>query len=723
MDVLEAAKLYASLGWFVLPVLGKMPNLGDAWQEKTRPDVAVFAGAAFDGVGVQLGPKSGIIDIECDDEEAEDLFFELMDGLVPQTPTFQSTRGTHHLFRWEPGLPVEAKPVFKLGALEFRTGNGKAAQTVFPPSGGRSWVVGPETPVLPIPSAFLARVRARLEAQTARKEFKPINGSPSPRYGDGETLDVPRWLEKHGKQIIGKADGDGITRWFIECPGRDKHTNRDGWRDCCVTQEPSGRLGGHCFHQSCGMGDWASLRDAIGELEYSDYHEEEKNGEPAVDLSGFCVGPPPEAPLSFRCPGLLGEIVDYTLRTSRYPQPALAVAGALALLSVITGRKVEDEFGTRTNIFSMGVCPPAGGKDRSRQVNKEILLLAGGEPLIGPESLGSSAGLISVIDDQPSTLFQLDEIGKLFAIMQNKNAGHLYNIGREFLKLYSSSGSLYIGDAYADRKKIKKIYQPHAVVYGTSTPESFWGSLSSDNVSDGLVGRFLVFDSNEYVLPTPRPRELVPEGIIQRVRWWLDYKPTPGNLAASGVHPIAIPFGPGAAERLQSQELQIAQRRVSEDSTTAAVWSRTSEKSYKLALLFACARADHRPPGVISFEDADLAVRITNYLTRQMLRRVVDHVSDNEHEARLKKVLRKIGLEIQKNAFTRATQFLRDSRERNEILRTLIEAGYVRLETREGRGRPAEWIVKVSSFDPRGLKEDEASDANVNNSSEANLTP
>ena len=720
MDV-EWISRYTALGWHILPVQGKVPNLGEAWHTKTVNSEAdalrAFALWSHDGCGLLLGEKSGIIDIESDDEEAEDLFFELFQGEVPQTPTFESARGTHRLFKWQPDLPEPKKNLFKLGALEFRTGNGeKAAQSVLPPSAGRTWVVSPETPILALPARVLAEVIRRREEITSRKAFKPHNGTPSPSYGDGNTLDVPRWLQKHGREILGRAEGEGVTRWFIECPGRDKHTNRDAWRDCCVTQELSGRLGGHCFHQSCGMGDWGSLRDSIGPLDWTDYHEGQMAG-PPVDLSGFCVAPLPEAPISFRCPGLIGDIYDYTLRTSRYPQPALAVAGALALLSVITGRKIEDEYGTRTNIFSMGVCPPAGGKDRSRQVNKEILLLAGGEPLIGPESLGSSAGLISVVDDQPACLFQLDEIGKLFAIMQNKNAGHLYNIGREFLKLYSSSGSLYIGDAYADRKKIKKIYQPHAVVYGTSTPDSFWGSLSSDNVSDGLVGRFLVFDSGDYVLPTPRPREPVPASIVERVRWWLKFEPCNGNVAGLGVHPISVPFGPGAAERLQSQELKIAQRRQDEDATTAAVWSRTSEKSYKLALLFAAARADMRPPGVISFEDADLAVRITNYLTRQMLRKVVDHVSDNEHEAKLKKVLRKIGPEIQKNNFTRATQFLRDGRERNEVLRTLIEAGYVRVETREGKGRPAEWIVKVSSFDRGRMTEDELETANINNPS------
>lgn len=340
----------------------------------------------------------------------------------------------------------------------------------------------------------------------------------------------------------------------------------------------------------------------------------------------------------------------------------------------------------------MGVCPPAGGKDRSRQVNKDILLNVGVENLVGPESVGSSAGLIVELDANPATLFQLDEIGKLFAVMQNRMAGHLYNIGRELLKLYSSANTLYIGDAYADRKKTKRIIQPHAVVYGTSTPESFWGALTADNVSDGLIGRFLVFDSATYAMPKDYKREPIPQSILARVRWWCDFRPG-GNLG--GAHPIVVPFAADAKERLREQENKIAERRIKEDSTVAAVWSRTAEKSYKLALLFSCSRSDGREPGVVSFEDADLAVRITNFLTRDMIRRVLEHVSDNEHEAKLKKVLRKIGPETQRSSFTRATQFLRDSRERREVLQTLVEAGHVRIEQREGDGRVQEWIVKI----------------------------
>ena len=442
-----------------------------------------------------------------------------------------------------------------------------------------------------------------------------------------------------------------------------------------------------------------------------------------VDLSGFMVAavraatkkPEPFPDECLRPPGLIGDVIDYTLSTSRYPQPELALAGALALMSVLTGRKVMDEGRTRTNLLLMGLCPAAAGKDRSRQVNKEILIAAGGDALIGPESIGSSAGLVCVLDDSPATLFQLDEIGKLFVLMQNPKAGHLYKIGSDLLKLYSSSGGLYIGDALADKKKIKRIKQPHCVIYGTSTPEVFWETLTAENVKEGLVGRFLVFDAlRGYVLPKVQPHREVPQSIIDRVRWWLDFSPgkSQGNLAEFSPNPIVVQYGAGAAERLQGHERNIAEKRLGEERTKAAIWSRTAEKTNKLALLMACSRAELREPAIITEEDADTAVRLTNWLTRQMLARVFDHVSESDSEARLKKVLRKIGTGIRRNAFTRATQFLRDSRERNEILRTLVECGYVAIESIETGGKPAEWIrrvdpdeslTKAENFDAQGV--------------------
>ena len=726
MDVIEAAKRFASLTWHVLPVLGKVPSLGDAWQHKTTSQAdrveIMFAANAHDGVGVRLGMDSGIIDVECDSEEAEDTLLELLGGEIPKTPTFISRRGKHFLFRWRDGLPL--KGVFKIQGLEFRTGNGAAAQSVFPPSGGRTWEIDPETPAIDFPA--WDKVFAKLEENKKRKEFKAMPHGFGPRYGDDETLDVPRWLAKHGREIIGRNAGtDGATRWFIECPNRAAHTTKEAWRDCCVTQMPTGMLGGKCFHQSCGMDSWDALRDAIGPLEYSDYHEPQENLTP-VDLSGFMTNKPSEAatepsvrpvPKSQDAPprlnyakipddllyppGFIGDVVRYTLSTSRYPQPELALAGALSLMAVLTGRKVQDEGGTRTNIYIMGLCPAAAGKEQARTINKEILSAIGGEILLGPESIGSSAGILSVLSESPATLFQLDEIGKMFVLMQNPKAGHLYKIGSELLKLYSSAGGNYTGDAYADTKKIKRISQPHACVYGTSTPDVFWSSLSAENVREGLVGRFLVFDTKGYVEPVKKRPLDIPKHLLERARWWLDFIPggtSLGNMNSMNYKAITIPFAAGVEDRIDKHVADIHAKRIKEESIRAAIWSRSAEKAIKLALLFACSRADMCEPGVIEMQDADRGIMLANRLTNRMLEKIEDHVADGEHEAKIKKVLRWIVDGMTQSEFVIKTQFLRDRRERNEIVSHLVETGMIACESRKGEGsKPVTILRRLSN--------------------------
>ena len=112
-------------------------------------------------IGVFLGPKSGLVDIELDGPDAIESWNRLGLGEV-WTPTYTAGRGPHRLFRWQEGLP-DAQ-VRKVAGLEFRLGNGgKASQSVIPPSmhysGKRyQWVdgLGPDDVELaPIPEKLL----------------------------------------------------------------------------------------------------------------------------------------------------------------------------------------------------------------------------------------------------------------------------------------------------------------------------------------------------------------------------------------------------------------------------------------------------------------------------------------------------------------------------------------------------------------------------------------
>ncbi len=428
----------------------------------------------------------------------------------------------------------------------------------------------------------------------------------------------------------------------------------------------------------------------------------QERAEVSVDLSRILTpkGSAPGDPGAFpdeclNVPGLIGDVMEYNLRTAMYPQPALAMAGALTLLAVLTGRKVVDERGTRTNLYALGLAPSGSGKEHARAVNKNLLIRASseGEKMIGPERIGSSAGLVAAVHSQPAVLFHIDEFGKMLATMRNAaKSPHLYNIASVLMQLYSSSGTIWIADAYADLKKTKRIIQPHACVYGTGTPEDFWAGLTKENVSDGLLGRLMVFEGGYVRRQAPATPE-APTEILERIRKWLEFRPSgAGNLDTTPKQ-VCVSLSPGAKSRLDEHLDSICERRERETPTTAAVWSRSGEKTAKLALLFACSRWDGEAEPCVEFDDVDRAVRIINWLTRKMIRQAFEHVSENDNEARSKKLMRLIDGEMTINELTRKSQWLR-ARERQEILADLEACGYITSERRDTGGRPVTYIKK-----------------------------
>jgi hypothetical protein len=375
--------------------------------------------------------------------------------------------------------------------------------------------------------------------------------------------------------------------------------------------------------------------------------------------------------------------------------PELALGGALALMSSLTAGKVEYRQ-SRSNIYVMGLAPSGGGKERARKLNREVLHAAGHGEVCGPERIGSHAGIISALAENWNTLFQIDEIGRLLATMQSaQNAPHLFNIASVLMQIYSSADTIWHADAYGDRKKCKVLHYPHCVVYGTSVPGGFWESLTEENLSDGLIGRFLVFENPEYVDYQEPADAGLPQSIVDRARNWLEYRTHSGNLGGmtnhEGAKPQRIHADEQATERLRAHAMQISAKRKNEDPVNAAIWSRHAEKTNKIAMLFACSRwAENGPWPTIRLTDADKAVRLNNWLTRRMLRRAGLHVAANQTEKDLLKVLRLLQSQEEwtQAELSRKMRWLK-ARDRREILLSLQESGDIVAEERETKGRTA----------------------------------
>ena len=142
---------------------GKHP-VQKEWQQHATTDPEVIEGWFESGqpnVGLVMGPKSGVIDVELDGDEARQAWNDLKLGEI-WTPTYTSGRGPHRLFKWSSDLP--SKNVAKPLGIEIRIGNAGGVQSVLPPSlhhtGRRyEWVdgLGPDDVELaPLPERLLA---------------------------------------------------------------------------------------------------------------------------------------------------------------------------------------------------------------------------------------------------------------------------------------------------------------------------------------------------------------------------------------------------------------------------------------------------------------------------------------------------------------------------------------------------------------------------------------
>jgi hypothetical protein len=145
-----AARTYHDLGLPITICRGKAP-WQDGWPVLNWAPHTIDAAYKLNpaaNVGLVLGPRSGLVDFECDGPEAEQTLLDLFNGEIPETPTWRARRGLHRLFQLHHSLLQLGKNKLTIGGdgakVEILIGPG--AQTLLPPSWAdgvqREWVLG-----------------------------------------------------------------------------------------------------------------------------------------------------------------------------------------------------------------------------------------------------------------------------------------------------------------------------------------------------------------------------------------------------------------------------------------------------------------------------------------------------------------------------------------------------------------------------------------------------
>jgi hypothetical protein len=419
-------------------------------------------------------------------------------------------------------------------------------------------------------------------------------------------------------------------------------------------------------------------------------------------------------------PGMVGAICAWINSTAIYPQPVLALANALSLWGAVIGRKVCTATDLRSNLYTIGIADSGAGKDHSRRQTKKLVASAGlNHALLGGEEIASHSALLKSLKARPSELMQLDELGHLLASWNSKNAANYQMlIPSTLMKIYTSANTLLLGTEYATQERTD-IYEPNLCIYGTSVPEQFYTNLRPEQIEDGLLGRFDVFETNNH---SPEPHDVdttipPPVEVAQRMRMWherqdlplpaaLAYEPGDLEMDHPTYSPIVVPATPEATHVFQQfvTTSRVRREQLRGNNGLGALWVRAGEHAQKIALIIACGCAFDRDELEITEEHALFATRLVKLLINNTIARVMRHVHENVYEKNLKRILmaiQKVGLAgCTRSQILRQHQHIRGT-ELTEILDRLVETGQIRrLPTSSGPqgGRPAEKFV-AAQFD------------------------
>ncbi len=455
--------------------------------------------------------------------------------------------------------------------------------------------------ILSIPEAPEPVRREQLEAILRPAEAVAPPSSES-------AFDLDGWIAAHCPELEAPRPWKDGRRWiFPVCPFNPAHTDKSA----VLIEHGSGAVSFRCHHNGCAGKDWRDLRDL---LEPGCY--DAAKPDPGIDLSGILKQPQPVSARQesggvpfpaelFHVPGFVSEVMEFCMDTAPYPNRPLAFAGAVALQSQLSARRVEAPGGIRTNPYIVALAKSGCGKDHPRKVNNRVMCLAGiGNELI--ENVASGQALEDTLIQTPAVLWQSDEFYSVLQEVANDRTGQKETIMKYLLSFFTSANIEYAPRVKVGREAAK-ISCPNLTLMGSCTPGGFFDSLNERILAHGMFSRTTLVNADSRGKgQLPGDLRNVPDSIADRAKMWVDFRPTgSGNLDIKATTVAMTPDAKKllAAVQNEADEEYARIERVENCDWKMAIWSRACEHVTRYALIHACSEAA-TPDGVIITEAA-----------------------------------------------------------------------------------------------------------------------
>ena len=685
--LLDAALYYAGMGIAVFPCEPgrKTPACANGFLDATTDEATIRAWWARNpraNVAMATGKVSGMVAVDVDPRHGGDeglLDLAARHGPLPETAESLSGGGGRHVFLAHPGGHVPCSQSEIAPGVDIK---GDGGYVVLPPSvhpggGAYAWEFSSDiADVRPAacPQWLVALIRAPGDKTPQGRTSRPSDANVIPSGQRNTAL----------ASLGGGMRRMGMSHNEILAALQEANQSR------CDPPLDASEV--EAIAASVARYEPDAVSVAVVEDHYEQMFGPDEPEQRDAPLAVADPGPIPER--MFDVPGLVRQVMDFSLASAPYPNVGLAFCGALALQSYLCGRKVRTSCDLRPNTYLLALASSGIGKDFPRKVNSRVMFEIGHVSALG-DKFASGQGIQDALLRSPAMLFQNDEMDGVLRQINFDRENKLESIPNILLTLYTSANDIYPVRVKAGQKEALQIDQPHLTLFGTATPQYFYESLSHRMLTNGLFARMMIIDiGTRGKGQTPGSARDAPQSVIDIARWWAEYMPSQrrGNMVNLHPEPKVVPFAPDAERAVEAlQERTDANWHEADarnDEVCRTIWTRACENAKKLALIYACSE-NHEAPE-ISLAAVEWASAFALHQTQRQLYLASTYVAENPFHSECLKVMRRLrkepGQRMERRKLMRAMHT--KAQEFDQLVFTLREQGEIEFVTIPGKSKP-----------------------------------
>lgn len=689
----------------------KDPDVVRRWfTTETRLNIGIATGEISGLVAVDIDPRDG-------GDETWEHFVDRNGGSIPDTVIADTGGGGQHvLFRYMPDQVIRSP-----GKGVQIKGNG--GYIVVEPSlhhCGRHYSWRAEAD--PLDGAEPAEAPEWLVTPKTADLLKPVKG------GGRMTGFIPQQQLADLRSALACLDPDPYETWVQV--GMAIHSTEaaeafdlwDAWSQRSSKYNPAAQAAKwRSFHAGNGLHvesvfAWAMTAGWSGETERA-----------AVPAESVKFSAPPQSTWGqsagdfglHELPGVLGDVVRFANATAPQPQPDFAVSAALALGSVIAGRRyIVVPRNNFTSLYFVNVGKSASGKEHARTIIDTVLEAAEWPDLIGPGGYSSDSAVFSSLFHQPVHLAIIDEIGALLGNSQSEGMHYARAAMTALVEAWGvchrsmrpkANSTLGLSKDQADALLGRVVHNPAITLLGMTTPKTFYGSLTESAIEGGFLSRLIIVQTDIGRQPLQNTAPLnVPQSVVDWVKTSRFHAAGNGNLAGiqvgANIRPTLTPIPTDdAATRAFAAYADEARRGMDtlDDEGLAELEGRSAEKAMRVAGILAVSVRPIEPR--VDRDLAEYAIRYIRHWTGRTIEAVREYMHGSrfaQWQAEILRCIRNGGTKGRTDRdlckFNRSFNGL-EPRQRKSVLDSLIAKGEIALVESgglSGRGRKrVSWVA------------------------------